>query len=264
MLRLSPGASSSTKPSTAVAPSRDVDRRGCAGRSAPRSRAACRRARARTGPRRSGCRAPRTFAGRARGRQPAQLEHRAEVRADAQRERQLQRPAGVRAQLDALHERALVDELALDAQPDGLQLEERPVRQLEVGVRELVQQRGAGVGRADEQARRRAGDRQLVHGQVAAVVEVEPERVVAVAGQAAVALADEERVAELRDERLGEVEGGRGHGRRGGEPTPFACAGSRLRARARGRCSRRSRRRRATGGRRRRPPRPSPAPRRRT
>ncbi len=181
-------SSGSTSLRTSVASSRAVVR------ARPQADAAARAARA-------------DAPGRARGRQAAQLEHRAEVRPEAQLERQAPGAPGVRAHDDPLHELALVDELALDAHAHGLRREGLAAGQLEVGVRELVQQLRAGVVRAREEARRGAGDRQLVHGEVPAVVEIQPERMLLAGGQAAVALADEERVAELRDERRGEVEG---------------------------------------------------------
>ena len=116
----------------------------------------------------------------------AQLEHRLEVRAEAQLERQLDRLPVVAADCNPLAQRACGVDRALHPQPQRLGGHATPVAEIEVRIRELVHRLGArGVG-GREQSRQPAADAQLVRAEEAAVPEPEAERVIDSRRQAAV------------------------------------------------------------------------------
>jgi hypothetical protein len=143
----------------------------------------------------------------------AQHEHRPEVGGQRELQVDVDRLPAVEVDVHGLEHRRLVLERALEPELQRLQLEAPAVGQLELRVRQLVDGVAARDGRRDQQPGRHAGDPQLMAGQEAAVVAIEPERVVAGQRHAAVGLRDEEGVGRLEHDRVGEVRG-RAHRRR--------------------------------------------------
>jgi hypothetical protein len=134
----------------------------------------------------------------------ADREHRPEVGGEAQLDLELDGLAPVEVDVDALAQARGPDQLALQADLQRLQRQLAPVRQLHVGVGQLVDPVVARGRRGDEQPRRHARDAQLVARQVAAVVDVEPEWVLAAEGDGAVAQRHQEHVVVLEHDRVGE------------------------------------------------------------
>ena len=111
----------------------------------------------------------------------------------------------VAANGDPLAHRAGGLDVPLHAQPQRLARAALSVRQLEVGVGELVDGLGPGGVGGGEEARQLPADAQLVHAEEAAVPEPQAQGVLDVGRQAAVGHGHQEDVAVLDDDRVGEV-----------------------------------------------------------
>ena len=137
--------------------------------------------------------------------QAANLEHGPEVRVQPQLQREIDRVPCVGVQRDPV-DHAAGQHASLDPHPQRLERQRLPGGEDQVRVRQLERGGGAGgVGR-DEQPRRLSPYPKLVAPQMAAVVEVDTERMVLLCREAAIAQRNAERVARLDHRRVGEID----------------------------------------------------------